>query len=224
MIRLPKAERVVVPGPAGGLEALLEVPEVQIEKIAVLCHPHPLYHGTMNNKVVHTLARTFQRLGVACLRFNFRGVGGSGGSYDDGQGETRDALAATEFMRDRFPKAKLWLAGFSFGGAVALRAARLVSADLLVTVAPALQKMKSSTANDPRMPVAAYPWRPRHHGQLPGEPRMGEQSGSSARALHCPRSRSFFSWQTEPPSRCRNRETGKNGRSPMRVKLHGRRS
>ena len=152
MIRLPKAERVIVRGPAGGLESILEVPELQIEKIAVVCHPHPLYHGTMNNKVVHTLARTFQRMGVACLRFNFRGVGASSGAYDEGQGETRDALAAAMFMRDRFPKAKLWLAGFSFGGAVALRAARLASADLLVTVAPVLEKMAAAQAAIPDCP------------------------------------------------------------------------
>ncbi len=152
MIRLPKAEHVVVPGPAGELESILEVPELQIEKIAIVCHPHPLYHGTMNNKVVHALARTFQRMGVACLRFNFRGVGASGGSYDEGLGETQDALAATEFMRDRFPKAKLWMAGFSFGGAVALRAAGLVSADLLVTVAPALQKLDAAQVAIPDCP------------------------------------------------------------------------
>ncbi len=152
MTRLPKAERVVVPGPAGGLESILEVPAARVEKIAVLCHPHPLYHGTMNNKVVHTLARTFQRMGVACLRFNFRGVGASAGSYDEGQGETGDALAATEFMRDRFPKAKLWMAGFSFGGAVALRAARPASADLLVTVAPALQEVEPVPLTIPDCP------------------------------------------------------------------------
>ena len=152
MIRLPKAERVVVPGPAGGLESILEVPDPRIEKIAVVCHPHPLYHGTMNNKVVHTLARTFQRMGVACLRFNFRGVGASAGSYDEGRGETQDAMAATEFMRDRFPKTKLWMAGFSFGGAVALRAAGLASADLLVTVAPALQKMEAVQETIPDCP------------------------------------------------------------------------
>ncbi len=152
MIRLPKAERIIVPGPVGGLESILQVPEIQIEKIAVVCHPHPLYHGTMNNKVVHTLARTFQRMGAACLRFNFRGVGASGGSYDEGRGETQDALAAVAFMRGRFPSAKLWMAGFSFGGAVALQAARLASADLLVTVAPALHKLAAEKATIPDCP------------------------------------------------------------------------
>ncbi|MCZ6912322.1 MAG: alpha/beta hydrolase [Proteobacteria bacterium] len=152
MIRLPKAERIIVSGPVGGLESILQVPEMQIEKIAVVCHPHPLYHGTMNNKVVHTLARTFQRMGAACLRFNFRGVGASAGSYDEGRGETQDALAATVFMRDRFPKANLWMAGFSFGGAVALRVARLASADLLVTVAPALHKLEAEKVTIPDCP------------------------------------------------------------------------
>ncbi len=130
----------------------MEVPDLRIEKIAVVCHPHPLYHGTMNKKVVHTLARTFQRMGVACLRFNFRGVGASAGSYDEGRGETQDAMAATEFMRDRFPKAKLWMAGFSFGGAVALRAAGPASADLLVTVAPALKNMAAVQETIPACP------------------------------------------------------------------------
>jgi alpha/beta superfamily hydrolase len=152
VIRLAKAEHIVVPGPAGELAAILEVPDRQIETIAVICHPHPLYHGTMKNKVVHTLARTFQRMGAACLRFNFRGVGASGGSYDGGNGEIQDALAAARFMRGHFPQAKLWLAGFSFGGAVALRAASLASADLLVTVAPALQKLAAVQATVPDCP------------------------------------------------------------------------
>ncbi|MFO7278462.1 MAG: alpha/beta hydrolase, partial [Pseudomonadota bacterium] len=122
--RPPKPEPVRLDGPAGVLEALLEEPADAVPgRFAVVCHPHPLHGGTMNNKVVHTLARTFNELGIRSLRFNFRGVGASEGSYAEGIGETEDALAVIEWGRVRWPGAEPLLAGFSFGGIVALRAA-----------------------------------------------------------------------------------------------------
>ena len=138
----PAAQAQMLEGPAGDLQALLEVPEPHSGGIAVLCHPHPLYQGTMNNKVVHTLARAFHRLGVATLRFNFRGVEKSAGSYADGDGETDDALAAVAYMRQRWPQSDLSLAGFSFGGVVAMRAASRAEASFLVTVAPAVYRFE----------------------------------------------------------------------------------
>jgi alpha/beta superfamily hydrolase len=106
----------------------------------VICHPHPLHGGTLHNKVVHTLARALHDFSVPTVRFNYRGVGASEGSYADGIGETEDALAAIEWCRQRWLAAELWLLGFSFGGRVAIRAGARAGARLLVTVAPSLDR------------------------------------------------------------------------------------
>src|SRR5262245_11120788 len=122
--RAPRVERLQLPGPAGELEALIETPEgASAAAFGVICHPHPLYGGTMDNKVVHTLSRAFQELGAPTIRFNFRGVGRSAGTFANGDGETEDTLALVRWGRERWPGAQVWLAGFSFGGAVAIRAA-----------------------------------------------------------------------------------------------------
>jgi uncharacterized protein len=110
-------------GPVGHIEALIKEPAGPASRVAVVCHPHPLYGGTMHNKVVFRIARAFQNAGFAVLRFNFRGVGRSEGEHDSGVGEQADLLAAIEFVRKRYPEAELWLAGFSFGSAMMLRAA-----------------------------------------------------------------------------------------------------
>jgi len=131
-------ESVVIPGPVGKLEAVLEIPaNARTDVIGVICHPHPQFGGTMTNKVLYTLARAMHEHRVPTLRFNYRGVGGSEGQYDDGVGETDDALAAIDWMRARWPNAGLWLAGFSFGGGVALRASVRTDTARLVTIAPA---------------------------------------------------------------------------------------
>ena len=139
----PALEPVRIEGPAGALEAVLEDPAAGVAPRAfmVVCHPHPQHGGTMTNKVVTTLARTAHAMGVPGIRFNYRGVGASAGSFDDGRGEIEDALAAVAFGRQRWPDAQLWLAGFSFGGVVALRASTtrgVGQVAKLVTVAPAL--------------------------------------------------------------------------------------
>ncbi len=134
----PPKTSLVIDGPAGSLEALLEDPGADGRHFAVVCHPHPLHGGTMHNKVVHTLARALQEQGMPTLRFNYRGVGASAGAYDDGRGETEDALAVIAWGRRRWPGAQLVLAGFSFGAAVALRAALAAGAAQLITVAPAI--------------------------------------------------------------------------------------
>ena len=133
-----------IAGPAGSLEALLETPAAAAAAppaFAVICHPHPLHGGTMHNKVVHTLARALLELGIPAIRFNYRGVGASHGSYADGVGETADALAVIAAGRRRWPEAPLVLAGFSFGGVVALRATGAVSARRLITIAPAVDRV-----------------------------------------------------------------------------------
>lgn len=139
--RAATARAVDVPGPAGVLEAALELPEGEPAAVAVICHPHPLQQGTMQNKVVTTLARAFRRLGAAAIRFNFRGVGRSSGSYDDGRGERDDALAVVRYARTEWPDRALYLGGFSFGGVVALTAAAEALPRGLVTVAPAIARL-----------------------------------------------------------------------------------
>jgi hypothetical protein len=127
-----------IAGPAGSLEARIEDPAPGLvpRVVGVVCHPHPLYGGTMQNKVVHTAARAMQELGAPTVRFNFRGVGASEGGYDEGVGEVEDALAACAWARARWRCEALWLAGFSFGAAVALRAALTARPEALVTIAP----------------------------------------------------------------------------------------
>lgn len=113
-----------LPGPAGALEALLEEPgEAAPHTAALVCHPHPLYGGTMHNKVVYRIARGLRKSGAAVLRFNYRGVNLSEGEYAHGEGETEDARAALAYLRSRYPRLPFTLAGFSFGSRIALRMA-----------------------------------------------------------------------------------------------------
>jgi uncharacterized protein len=135
----------LIAGPAGPLEALIEEPaagRAPPRLAAVVCHPHPLYGGTLHNKVVYTLARELGAGGAgATVRFNFRGVGASAGSHDGGAGETADALAVAGWARARWPGAPLVLAGFSFGAAIAIRAAAAAQPQWLVCVAPAVDRV-----------------------------------------------------------------------------------
>jgi len=152
--RPPVPQPAVIDGPAGALEARVEDPAPASAPGAagVVCHPHPLYGGTMQNKVVHTIARAMQELGVPTVRFNFRGVGSSAGSYDGGVGELEDALAVCDWARRRWPGAPLLLAGFSFGAAVALEAASRVAPRALVTVAPPVGRIIVSEVARPDCP------------------------------------------------------------------------
>ena len=111
-----------IAGDAGRLEALLEEPEDgEPELAAVVCHPHPLYGGTMHNKVVYRIARGLRRTGAVVLRFNFRGVSGSEGEHAHLTGEIEDARAALAWLRERYPELPFALAGFSFGARVVTR-------------------------------------------------------------------------------------------------------
>lgn len=117
-----KIETHFIAGPAGRLEALLEEPEHgPPEHAALVCHPHPLYGGTMHNKVVYRLARGLRRAESVVLRFNFRGVGLSEGFHDYGIGEVEDARACLDWLRERYPALPVILAGFSFGSIVILK-------------------------------------------------------------------------------------------------------
>jgi hypothetical protein len=145
-------ERLQVAGPAGPLECAIDMPPAgtPVHGVAVLCHPHPQHGGTMDNKVVMTLARTFVQLGHRSVRFNFRGVGASAGQWDGGRGEVDDALAVIAAERARAgteplpPPLPLVLGGFSFGGFVATQAAARLAGgppggrvQRLVLIAPA---------------------------------------------------------------------------------------
>ena len=133
-----KLAKLLLPGPAGQLEVMTSSAEQPIRHptaIAVICHPHPLFGGTMHNKVIYTLARCFNSMGLASVRFNFRGVGLSQGVYDNGIGETDDLLAVLTWLKQSCPESVIWLAGFSFGAYVAARAAKVWPAKQLICVA-----------------------------------------------------------------------------------------
>ena len=126
-----------IPGPMGPLEALLDLPNGEPRAVAVFGHPHPLHGGTMHTKALYQAAKAVSRIGVAALRFNFRGVGRSAGVFDSGAGEKDDFRAAIAFGADRFPGLPIWAAGMSFGSWVAMT----VGADdprvsLLLGIAP----------------------------------------------------------------------------------------
>lgn len=116
-------QSISLAGPAGPLEALLEEPEqpTRLRQVAALCHPHPQFGGTMHNKVVYRLARAARQEGAATLRFNYRGVGASAGTYDGGRGEQDDLRAALRYLSDRYPGLPVTVGGFSFGATVSLR-------------------------------------------------------------------------------------------------------
>ena len=117
-----RIESLFVNGPSGRLEALLEEPEDRDPiEAALVCHPHPQHGGTMHNKVVYRVARGLRRAGCVVLRFNYRGVNLSQGSYDHGEGEIEDARAALSWLLSRYPALPLTLAGFSFGSRIALK-------------------------------------------------------------------------------------------------------
>ena len=119
-----RIESCAIAGPAGKLEALLEEPEEGEPRFAALvCHPHPQHGGTMHNKVVYRIARGLRKTGGVVLRFNYRGVNLSEGTYADGVGELEDARVCLRFLRERYPELPFVVAGFSFGSRIALQLA-----------------------------------------------------------------------------------------------------
>ena len=141
-----RSEPVSIEGPSGSIEAIVEDPGVATgNHYAVVCHPHPVYGGTMDNKVVTTVARALHECSIPTVRFNFRGVGQSSGVFDNGIGETADAAAVVSYAAARWAGRALVVAGFSFGGYVALRLAQQTATDRLIAIAPAVQYFEPGT-------------------------------------------------------------------------------
>lgn len=149
----PRPEQLSVEGAAGVLEAVAEDPASAGAHYAVICHPHPLFGGTMDNKVVTSVSRALNDCGVPTLRFNFRGVGASAGAYDEGRGESDDAAALADYGAKRWAGRSLIAAGFSFGGMVALRLAQRRTAAHLIAVAPAVTRFEGEPGPRPACPI-----------------------------------------------------------------------
>ena len=133
-----KTGTLMLPGPAGRLELAIDLPEASIARkgLAVICHPNPPDGGTLHNKVVTMCARALNELGIATVRFNFRGIGQSEGEFDNGRGEVLDLIAVAEWAHQANRDCALWLAGFSFGSWVALLGARQLPVQQMISIAP----------------------------------------------------------------------------------------
>ncbi|HEY1092740.1 MAG TPA: alpha/beta fold hydrolase [Burkholderiaceae bacterium] len=145
-----QTEKLLIDGPAGALECALDAPsaDMPLRGVAVICHPNPSQGGTLDNKVVQTLARAFVQMGYRAVRFNFRGIGKSEGVWDEGRGEVDDALAVIKHARES--GLPLALGGFSFGGYVASRAAERLDdkAERLCLVGPAASRFDMAAVPD----------------------------------------------------------------------------
>jgi alpha/beta superfamily hydrolase len=154
-----ESRELFIAGPAGRLQVLLAAPRQESAAgICVVCHPHPLYGGEMTNKVVHTLASCALKAGLLTARFNFRGVRGSEGSYDAARGETDDAVAVADWLRQRLPQAPLVLGGFSFGAFVSLRAAAQLHPAVQVSISIPLRQLYDSSGDVTPPPHPGCPW------------------------------------------------------------------
>ena len=142
-----------IDGPAGALELRTDAPEGRSTALAVLCHPHPQYGGSMHDAVLDTLATTLLARGTRCVRFNFRGVGRSAGRFDGGVGEREDVLAVVCHARETHGPLPLLLAGYSFGAAMAWKAARAADPQALLLVAPPVGAMAFEETDAPACPV-----------------------------------------------------------------------
>lgn len=148
-----KQEVQLISGPAGQQELLISSPDAVRDITCIICHPHPVHGGTMHNKVVYMLASTLEACNVKTVRFNFRGVQKSEGVFDHGVGELDDLLNVTQWVKQHYPDDDIWLAGFSFGAFIALKANQLCYAKQLIAVAPPVGKPYFQD-----MPPIVCPW------------------------------------------------------------------
>ena len=144
-------QQFLTQGPDGEIECLLSTPlnDKPINHVAVVCHPHPLYSGSMNNKVVFTIAKSLNKHNIPVMRFNFRGVERSQGQFDNGIGEKDDLRAVTELLMKLYPSKSLWLGGFSFGSYIATSMQKTLGAKHLITVAPAVTSFDFNAFPEP---------------------------------------------------------------------------
>ncbi len=155
------ATRALIEGAAGRIEVAAALPE-GARGVAVIAHPHPLYGGTMDNKVITTLAKAYTDAGIAAFRFNFRGVGATEGVHDEGRGEGEDLLRVAAYARSLVAEGPLHLAGFSFGGAVVTHASDRLDFAQLILVAPGFRRIAAhgmGEAPDPHDPALGAPGR-----------------------------------------------------------------
>lgn len=146
----------LIDGEAGHLEILTTSPDdssTRNKGVAVICHPHPLHQGTMNNKVVHTLSKAFHNKGLHTVRFNYRGVGKSEGEYGNSIGEVADLLSVLKWVDLVLDSPSIWLAGFSFGAYIAARGSSLHACNQLYSIAPAVTNQPYETLS-----TVACPW------------------------------------------------------------------
>ncbi|MEE3003264.1 MAG: alpha/beta family hydrolase [Pseudomonadota bacterium] len=145
---------ILTEGLSGNIELMFSHPhEEDTNYTAVICHPHPLFEGSMHNKVVTTLAKCFDELGMSTIRFNFRGVGKSNGKFDNAKGECDDLHAVIKWSQQESFGKKYFLAGFSFGSYICAKTAHEIKPEALITVAPAVLKQDYS-----QYPIATCPW------------------------------------------------------------------
>lgn len=144
---------VTIPGPSGDLEGIVDCAAGELQGGAVICHPHPLYGGTLQNKVVHTLAKSLAANNRTAVRFNFRGVGVSVGEYDEGIGETDDALSVISWLNSQLSSKSVIIGGFSFGAFIALQAAAQIKPAALITIAPPVRMFDFEN-----IPSITCPW------------------------------------------------------------------
>ncbi|GAA4363075.1 alpha/beta hydrolase [Kangiella marina] len=146
-------DKFLIDGAIGAIEATLDTPNGdERNAVAVCCHPHPVHGGAMTNKVIHTVSRTLASLGIPSIRFNFRGVGASEGSYDEGEGEQQDLLKVIEWAQKEYPGRPLWLAGFSFGSWIAALQAKSHNAAQLISIAPPVNRFSFDNFEIPDCP------------------------------------------------------------------------
>ena len=143
-------------GPVGKIECLAGYPvnpDESRKTIGLICHPHPLFGGTMHNKVVHMIEKAYREMGLHTIRFNFRGVGETEGEFDEGIGESEDLISIYQWAQEIFPDHDFWLAGFSFGTYAALRACETIKPSQLLTIAPPVERYDYTDS-----PIPDCPW------------------------------------------------------------------
>jgi len=189
----PRIESLSIQGPAGVLEGILKLPSSEILGAALLCHPHPLYQGSMHSPVIFRAARAFHSRSYATLRFNFRGVGRSAGRHDGGRGERDDVLAALQALVEKVPQAPVTLLGYSFGSRVGFEAgARDGRVASLIGIGVPLALGPMGFLRGIEKPLLVIQGDQDEFGALPVVERLIQQAGPLARLMVIPGADHYF--------------------------------